>query len=86
MIVKVTVGANSAVGSGPNKKVAKRAAAEVKNRRRIGNLTLLTLQGRDSWVYNIFGFKETFGRNFKRGKKWYLFVGSATDDRLLRSK
>ena len=27
--MKVTVGANSAVGSGPNKKVAKRAAAEV---------------------------------------------------------
>ena len=45
MIVKVTVGANSAVGSGPNKKVAKRAAAEVKNRRRIGNLAAFNITG-----------------------------------------
>ena len=30
--IKVTVGTQSAVGSGPNKKVAKRAAAEVNNK------------------------------------------------------
>ena len=42
--IKVTVGTQSAVGSGPNKKVAKRAAAEVNNEIRENRTNTLYIQ------------------------------------------
>ena len=56
--IKVTVGTQSAVGSGPNKKVAKRAAAEVNNK--IYIKLYLSHFYRSNWRFATATLKKSF--------------------------